>query len=174
MAKPEKIARVEEIRRMFLEHEVVFLTDYSGLTVEEINNLRFLLRDKGAEYRVLKNTLTLLAIAGTGYEDMSGLLAGPIAAAFVAGDPMTVAKELMSFARSRQKLEIKGGFMEGKVLQAADVRAIATLPSREVLLAKVGGALKAPIYGLHNVLSGPCHKLVYALQAVADSKSEAA
>ena len=133
MAKAEKMARVEEIRRMFLEHRVVFLTDFSGLTVEEINNLRFQLRDTGAEYRVLKNTLTLRAITGTDYEDMGELMTGPIAAAFVAGDPMTVAKELIAFARNNQKLEIKGGFMEGKVLKAADVRSIATLPSDEAL-----------------------------------------
>jgi large subunit ribosomal protein L10 len=174
MAKPEKTAKVEEIRRMFLEHQVIFLTDFSGLTVEEINNLRFLLRDMGAEYHVLKNTLTLLAIKDTEYEGMSRLMTGPVAAAFIAGDPMAVAKELIAFVRSKQKLEIKGGFMEGKVLEAVDVRSIATLPSREVLLAKVSGALKSPIYNLHSVLSGPCRKLVYALQAVADSKSEAA
>ncbi|MEW6553393.1 MAG: 50S ribosomal protein L10 [Actinomycetota bacterium] len=174
MARAEKIARVEEIRKMFLDHQVIFLTDFSGLNVEEINNLRFHLRDLGAEYRVLKNTLTLLAIRDTGYEGMSSLLVGPVAAAFCAGDPMVVAKELVAFLRNNQKLEIKGGFMEGKVLEAADVRSLALLPSREVLLAKVSGALKSPIYGLHNVLAGPCRKLVYALQAVADSKSEAA
>jgi len=174
MAKPEKVARVEEIKRIFLEHQVIFLTDFSGLTVEEINNLRFKLRDMGAEYRVLKNTLTLLAIAGTDYDSMGGLITGPVAAAFVSGDPMAVAKELIAFSRTSQKLDIKGGFMEGKVLGAADVRSIATLPSREVLLAKVGGSLKSPLYNLHNVLAGPCRKLVYALQAVADARSEAA
>ncbi len=174
MAKPEKTARVEEIRQMFLDHQVIFLTDFSGLNVEEINNLRFQLRDLGAEYRVLKNTLTMRAIKDTDCEDMGRLLVGPVAAAFCAGDPMAVAKELIAFVRSNQKLEIKGGFMEGKVLEAADVRSLALLPSREILLAKVSGALKSPIYNLHNVLSGPCRKLVYALQAVADSKSEAA
>ncbi len=174
MARADKIARVEEIRRMFQEHEVIFLTDFSGLNVEEINGLRFQLRDIGAEYRVLKNTLTLLAIKDTDREGMSEMMMGPVAAAFVSGDPMAVAKELTTFARTSQKLEIKGGYMEGKVLKAADIRSIATLPSREVLLARVSGALKSPIYNLHNVLAGPCRKLVYALQAVADAKSEAA
>jgi large subunit ribosomal protein L10 len=174
MAKPEKLAKVEEIKRMFLEHKVVFLTDFSGLTVEEINNLRYLLRDMGAEYRVLKNTLTLLAIKDTDYEGMSRLVTGPVAAAFVSGDPMAIAKELVTYIRSNQKLEIKGGFMEGRVLEVAEVRSLALLPSREVLLTKITGSLKSPVYKLHNVLSGPCRKLVYALQAVADSKSEAA
>lgn len=174
MAKPEKIAKVEEIKGRFLGHEVVLLTDFSGLTVEEINGLRFQLRDIGAEYRVLKNTLTLLAIKDTAYEEMGQFMQGPVAAAFVAGDPMAVAKELVNYSRANPDLVIKGGFMEGKILQAADIRNLATMPSREVLLAKVTGALKSPIYGLHNVLSGPCRKLVYALQAVSETKSEAA
>ena len=87
---------------------------------------------------------------------------------------MAVAKELVTFARSNDELKITGGFMEGKVMEAADVRSLATLPSREVLLAKLTGSLKSPIHNLHNVLSGPARKLVYALSAVADSKSEAA
>lgn len=159
---------------MFLEHQVIFLTDFSGLSVEEINNLRFRLRDMGAEYRVLKNTLTLRAIAGTDYDPMGRLMRGPVAAAFVSGDPMAVARELIAVARTSQKMDIKGGFMEGTVLEAAEVRSIATLPPREVLLAKVGGALRSPLYGLHGVLSGSCRKLVYALQAVAEARSEAA
>ncbi len=174
MARPEKTAKVEEIRQRFLGRKVIFLTDFSGLTVEEINSLRFLLRDMGAEYRVLKNTLTLLAIKDTDYEDISKFMVGPVAAAFTEGDPMAVAKELIAYARSNPKLEIKGGFMEGKILEAIDVRNLATLPSREVLLAKVTGAFKSPLYNLYNVLSGPCRTLVYTLQAVADSKSEAA
>jgi large subunit ribosomal protein L10 len=174
MAKPEKIAKVEEIKERFLGHKVILLTDFSGLAVDEINSLRFQLRDIGAEYRVLKNTLTLLAIKDTEYEDVGTFMEGPVAAAFVSGDPMVVAKELVNYARMNPKLGIKGGFMEGKILKAADVRNLATLPSRDVLLAKITGAFKSPIYGLHNVLSGPCRKLVYALQAVAESKSEAA
>jgi len=174
MAKPEKIAKVEEIKERFLGHEVILLTDFSGLKVDEINSLRFQLRDIGAEYRVLKNTLTLLAIKDTVYEEVGTFMEGPVAAAFVTGDPMAVAKELVGYARTNPNLVIKGGFMEGKVLKAADIRNLATLPSREVLLAKIAGALKSPVYGLHNVLSGPCRKLVYALQAVSETKSEAA
>jgi large subunit ribosomal protein L10 len=174
MARPEKTAKVEEIKQRFLDHKVIFLTDFSGLTVEEISSLRFLLRDMGAEYRVLKNTLTLLAIEDTEYEAMSRFMVGPVAAAFTAGDPMAVAKELIAYSRKNPNLGIKGGYMEGKALEAGDIRSLATLPPREVLLARVTGAFKSPIYNLHNVISGPCRKLVYALQAVAESKSEAA
>jgi large subunit ribosomal protein L10 len=165
---------VEELRQMFLGHSAVFFTDFSGLNVEEINQLRFSLRDQGAEYRVIKNTLTLLAIKDSDYEPVSKFMVGPVAAAFTEGDTMAIAKELVAFARNNDELKIKGGYMEGKVLEAADVRSLATLPSREVLLAKMTGSLKAPIYNLNNVLSGPVRKLVYALAAVADTKSEAA
>lgn len=174
MARPEKTAKVEEIKQRFLGHQVIFFTDFTGLTVEEINHLRFVLRDLGAEYHVLKNTLTLLAVKDTEYEQIGKFMVGPVAAAFTAGDPMEVAKELISFSRANKELKIKGGFMEGKVLEAVDVRSLATLPSREVLLARIAGGFKAPINGLYNVLSGPSRKLVYALQAVAAEKSEAA
>jgi large subunit ribosomal protein L10 len=174
MARLEKIAKVEEIRERFLGHQVIFLTDFTGLTVDQINGLRFNLREKGAEYRVLKNTLTLLAIKDTEYEPLGEYMIGPVAAAFTSGDPMVVAKELVTFSRENPNLKIKGGYMEGRVLDIASVRGIATLPSREILLARVLGSMKSPIYNLHNVLSGPYRKLVYVLQAVSDSKSEAA
>jgi large subunit ribosomal protein L10 len=174
MARPEKVAKVEEIKERFLGHQVIFLTDFTGMTVDEINGLRFSLREKGAEYRVLKNTLTLLAIKDTEYEPLGEYILGPVAAAFTSGDPMTVAKELVATARVNQNLKIKGGYMEGRLLDAAAIRGIATLPPREILLARVVGSMKSPLYSLHSVLSGPYRKLVYALQAVADSKSEAA
>ncbi len=174
MARPEKEAKVEAIRERFLAHEVVFLADFTGLTAQDINELRFKLRDMGAELRVLKNTLTLLAIKDTEYEPMGELLVGPVAAAFVAGDPMAVAKEMVAFSRANPGFALKGGFMEGKLLRGPDMRSIATLPPREVLLAKVAGSFKAPLYNLCGVLSGPYRKLVYALRAVADARSEAA
>ncbi len=174
MARPDKVAKVEAIRERFLSHEVVFLADFTGLTAQEINELRFKLRDMGTELRVLKNTLTLLAIRDTEYEAMGELLAGPVAAAFVAGDPMAVAKELVAYSRANPRFVLKGGFMEGRALGDAEVRSLATLPSREVLLARVAGSFKAPLYGLCGVLSGPYRKLVYALRAVAEARSEAA
>ncbi len=174
MAKQEKVAKVEEIRRRFLDNRFVFLTDFTGLTVDEISRLRHGLRAKGADYRVLKNTLTLLAIRGTDFEPLERLIVGPLGAAFGADDPVTVARELAAFARENPNLKIKGGFLEGKVLEAEEARSVATLPPREVLLARITGSLQSPLYGLHGVLSGPCRKLAYALRAVADAKSQAA
>jgi len=174
MPRPEKVAKVEEIKERFLDHQVIFLTDFTGMSVEEISALRQSLREKGAEYRVLKNTLTKLAVKDTDYEALGELLVGPVAAAFVSGDPMVVAKELVNYSREHPNFKVKGGYMEGKVFDASAVRSIATLPSRELLLARLVGSLKSPMSRLHGVLSGPYRRLVYALQAVADSKSEAA
>lgn len=174
MPKQEKIDRMEEIRKRFLENQFVILTDFSGLNVEEISRLRHGLRARGADYRVLKNTLALLAIRGTDFEPLQKLIVGPVGAAFGTNDPISVAKELVAFARENPNLKIKGGFLEGKVLEAEEARAIATLPPREALLARITGSFKSPLYNLHGVLSGPYRKLVYALQAVTDVKSRAA
>jgi large subunit ribosomal protein L10 len=174
MARPEKVARVESIKQSFLANDIVFLTDFSGLSVEDISDLRSSLREKGAEYKVLKNTLTLLAIKDTDYEGLAPFIVGPVAAAFTSGDAMTVAKELVGFARQNPNLKLKAGYMEGRVLDANSVRGIATLPPREILLARVVGSISSPIYSLHSVLSGPYRKLAYVLRSIADSKSEAA
>jgi large subunit ribosomal protein L10 len=174
MPRPEKVAKVERIREDFLGHPSVFLTDFSGLTVEEISDLRSSLRESGADYKVLKNTLTLLAIKGTEYEGLAAFMVGPVAAAFASGDAMSVAKELVAYARQNQKLKLKAGYVEGRVLDANGVRSVATLPPREVLLARVVGSMQSPIYSLHSVLSGPYRKLTYALKAIADQRSQAA
>jgi large subunit ribosomal protein L10 len=174
MARAEKIARMESIRENFLNNPVVFLTDFTGLTVEEISDLRASLREKGAEYRVLKNTLTLLAIKDTDYEGLAPFITGPVAAAFTAEDAMAIARELVTYSRQNPKLKLKAGYMEGRILDANAVRGVATLPAREVLLARVVGSLQSPIYSLHSVLSGPYRKLTYALKSIADAKTEAA
>lgn len=174
MAKPEKVAKMEGIRENFLSNPVVFLTDFAGLSVEEISDLRSSLREKGAEYRVLKNTLTLLAIKDTNYEGLAQFIVGPIAAAFTSGDAMAIAKELVAYSRRNPKLKLKAGYMEGRVLDVNAVRGVATLPPREVLLARVVGSMRSPIYSLHGVLSGPGRRLAYVLRSIADAKSEAA
>ncbi len=174
MARPEKVARMQSIRQSFLDNPVVFLTDFAGLSVEEISDLRSSLREKGADYKVLKNTLTLLAIKDTDYEGLSQFIVGPVAAAFTSGDAMAIAKELVTYSRHNPKLKLKAGYMEGRVLDANAVRGVATLPSREVLLSRVVGSMQSPIYSLHSVLSGPYRKLTYALKSIADSKSQAA
>lgn len=174
MPREDKIARVEEMRNRFLSSRFIFLTDFTGLKAQEINELRFKLREKGGEYRVLKNTLALLAIRDTEYQPLEELLVGPVGAVFGSEDPVAVAKELAAYARENPNLKMKGGYLEGKVLDANEVRSIALLPPREVLLGRLVGSLKGSLYGLHSVLSGPYRKLVYALQAVAEERSKAA
>ncbi|MDI6875098.1 50S ribosomal protein L10 [Candidatus Solincola sp.] len=174
MPREEKIARVEEMRNRFLSSRFIFLTDFTGLKAEEMNALRFKLREKGGEYRVLKNTLALLAIRDTEYQSLGELLVGPVGAVFGSEDPVAVAKELAAYARENPNLKVKGGFLEGRLLDAAEVRSLALLPPREVLLGRLVGSLKGSLYGLHGVLSGPYRKLVYALRAVAEEKSKAA
>lgn len=174
MPREDKIARVEEMRGRFLSSRFIFLTDFTGLKAEEINALRFRLREKGGEYRVLKNTMARLAIQDTEYQNLGAMLVGPVGAVFGSEGVVEVAKELAAYARENPNLVLKGGWLEGKLLDASEVRSIALLPTREVLLGKLVGSLKGPLYGLHSVLSGPYRKLVYALRAVADERSRAA
>lgn len=174
MPRADKVAKVNWIREKFAAHPVVFLTDFKGLTVDEINGLRFSLRDKGADYRVLKNTLALLAIKDTDYQSLERFFEGPVAAAFTSGDPIQVARGLVNYSRKNPNLKIKGGYMEGRVLEPQQIKDIAVLASREALIAKLVGTLGSPISGLHGALSGITRKLVYTLSAVAGSKSEAA
>jgi large subunit ribosomal protein L10 len=174
MPRPDKEAKVQMLREKFTGHTVIYFTDFTGLKVDEINSLRKRLGEAGAEYRVLKNTLARLALSGTDREEMAELLVGPVAAAFVSGDPVGVAKVLVDFSKEYPDLKLKGGYLEGRMISAADLRSVASLPPREVLLAKFMGALRSPLFGLHQVLSGPCRKLVFALQAVGEKKAQAA
>jgi large subunit ribosomal protein L10 len=173
MPRPEKVELVEELREKFSSYQAIFLTDFTGLKVEEMNRLRSRIKQLGGEYRVLKNTLARRALEGTPCQEMERFFVGPVAAAFAGEDPVAVAKELLAFSREYPNLRFKGGFLQGKVLEPAQVREVANLPSREVLLARLVGSLKSPIYQLVGVLSGPYRKLVYALSAVAEKREAA-
>src|SRR3954454_21838488 len=142
MPNTEKVGAVAEITEHFSSSSAAVITEYRGLTVKQITDLR---RALGGEttYAVVKNTLTKRAAADAGVDIDDTLLQGPTAIAFVKGDPVTAAKGLRDFARTHPLLVIKGGVMEGKTLSADEVKKIADLESREVLLAKLAGALKA-------------------------------
>jgi Ribosomal protein L10 len=142
MAKPEKVAAVAEISDQFRESSAAMLTEYRGLTMAQLTELR---RSLGSEttYAVVKNTLTRRAAAQAGFAELEQLLNGPTAIAFVRGDPVQAAKGLRDFARTNPLLVIKGAVMEGRTLTADEVRQIADLEPREVLLAKLAGAMKA-------------------------------
>ncbi|MDI3533710.1 MAG: large subunit ribosomal protein [Thermosediminibacterales bacterium] len=162
---------VEEIRDKFERANSALLTDYRGLNVAEVTELRKQLREAGIEYKVVKNTLTRLAIKDFDYSDeLKEFLQGPTAIAFSYEDPVAAAKILSKFAKDHKNLEIKVGLVEGKVVDINGIKNLADLPSREVLIAKVLAGMQAPISGLVNVLNGPMRGLVYALQAIKDKK----
>ncbi|PQZ96117.1 50S ribosomal protein L10 [Arthrobacter sp. MYb227] len=143
MATPTKISAVEEITADFKESTAAVLTEYRGLTVAQLKQLR---RSLGQEtkYAVVKNTLTGIAAKEAGIEAFEGQLAGPTAIAFIKGDAVAAAKSLTDFAKDNKQLIIKTGVFEGKALDAAGVAALAALESREFQLARVAGVLQAP------------------------------
>lgn len=171
--RPEKEAIVAEIKEKLAGAKSAVVADYRGLTVAEVTELRKKLREAGVEYKVYKNTLVRLAAKETGLEGIIEYLTGPNAIAFGMQDPVTPAKILSQFAKDHKNLEIKAGILEGKILDFDGIKALAELPSKEVLVAKLLGTLQAPIVGLLNVLNGPSRKLVYALEAIRKQKEGA-
>lgn len=174
MARPKKEAAVADIKERLERSKAIVLTDYRGLNVHDIMELRRRLKEAGVDYKVVKNTLAQLAAEKAAISDVNVYLSGPTAMAFGFGDPVAPAKIISEFAREHKELEIKGGILEGRVIGADDVKALALLPSREVMLARVASAMQAPIAGVVGALSGCMRKLVYALDAVRKQKEGAA
>jgi large subunit ribosomal protein L10 len=143
MPKTEKVQKVTELTERIRGSEALFIADYRGLTVADVTELRRSLRDSGTRLTVAKNTLLKRAAGEAGIEGLDDLLQGPTAVAFVDGDPITAAKGLADAIRRFRTLEIRGGYMEGKVMSSAEAQALATIEPREVLLAKLAGAMKA-------------------------------
>jgi large subunit ribosomal protein L10 len=166
------IAEVEAIKGRLEGSVAALLTEYRGLKVAELGELRASLRGSSTEYRVLKNTLTSIAVREAGYEDLVGLLQGPTAVAFVHGDPVQAAKDLAEFARTHPALIVKGGVMDGKVLAADEVRRLATLESREVLLARLAGLLQASAQQTVSLLAAPLRQVATMTAALRDQRAE--
>ena len=162
---------VAELAGKLASAKSAFLADYRGLNVEQVTKLRTELRNAGAEYRVAKNTLLRLAAKGTGVECLSDYLEGPTAITIATADPVAPAKVLAEFAKTNTKFELKGGALDGKVLSVEDIKALAELPSREVLLAKMLGSLNAPVSNFVGVLAAIPRSLVQVLAAIQDSKA---
>jgi large subunit ribosomal protein L10 len=173
MARPEKATEVERLEAKLREAGGVILTDFRGLTVGEISALRARLREAGAEYRVVKNTLFALAARSVGVAGLEPFLAGPTAAAFVRLDPVAAAKVIQEFIRQTRKLAIKGSVISGQAYDGARTRALADLPTRQELAARVVGGIAAPLSGLAGALSALPRKLVYALDQVRQQRSAA-
>lgn len=166
MAKPEKVSAVAEITEQFKESSAAVITEYRGLSVTSLTQLRRALGE-GATYSVAKNTLVKRAAAEAGVEGLDDLFVGPTAIAFIKGEPVDAAKALKAFAKDNKALVIKGGYMDGAALSVDQVNRIADLESREILLAKLAGAMKgnlAKAAGLFNAPASQVARLAAALQ----------
>ncbi len=173
MARPEKVSEVAQLEARLKKANAVILTDFRGLTVGEISALRGKLREAGVEYRVVKNRLLGIAGKAAGIEGLAPFLEGPTAAAFTANDPVNAAKIIQDFIRQTRKLAVKGSIVAGHVYDEAHTKALADLPSRQVLLARVVGSIAAPLAGLSSVLIGVPRALVYALEQMRQQRDAA-
>ncbi len=172
--RPEKVAEVQDLEQRLRTSPVVILTDYRGLSVSEIGALRSRLREASLEYRVAKNTLLTRAAEQAGLTGLASYLVGPTAVVFGRDDPGAPARILQEFIRQYRKLEIKGGMVEGQALGPEGVQALATLPSKRELIAKLLGTMQGPLRSLVTVLTGPARGLVTALDAVRKQREAAA
>ncbi len=166
--RPEKVAVVEEVRGRLDAVEAAVLTEYRGLTVAQMAELRRALAAAGGDYKVYKNTLVKLAVDGGRHQPLQDLLQGPTAIAFVTGEITAVAKALRDYARTNPALVVKGGMLGDGLLSAADVTALADLPSREVVLARLAGAIAAPLRQLAGLMQALPQNLAYGLKALID------
>jgi large subunit ribosomal protein L10 len=166
----QKKAVVDGISEKMKAAKAMVFADHRGLTVEQDTELRSALRKAGVEYKVVKNTLTKFAAKQNGLDELDSYLSGPTAMASSNSDPVAPAKILSEFSKIFDKLDLKVGVVEGKVIDLNGIKSLAELPPREVLIAKVLGGLNAPISGLVNVLNGNIRGLVVALNAIAEQK----
>ncbi|WP_349827320.1 50S ribosomal protein L10 [Brevibacterium litoralis] len=172
MATPEKAAAIAEIKELLESSDAAVLTDYRGLTVAQLKDLRRSLGEH-ATYAVVKNTLTNLAAKELGIDAFDGHLNGPTAVAFVKGEPSEAAKALRDFAKANDKLVIKAGLLEGKALSAEDIKKLADLESREVLLAKAAGAMKGGMAKAAATFQAPLVKFVRTAEALREKTAGA-
>jgi large subunit ribosomal protein L10 len=173
MPTSQKEDLVGQIKDRLNEAGALLLVDYRGLSVKEMQELRNNLRAAGSELKVYKNSLTEIAIRELALPSLDEYLAGPTAIVFTGEDPVAPAKALTTFARLHKMLEVKGGLVENVVVDADGVKAIATLPSREELIAKLLGTMLNPLTGFARVLNGPVEAFARTVQAVADQKAAA-
>jgi len=167
-----KEASVAELTDLFRDSTAVLLTEYRGLTVAQLKTLRKSIAEH-ASYAVVKNTLTKIAANAAGISSLDEQLVGPSAVAFVHGDPVAVAKALRDFAKANPLLIVKGGYFDGNPLTEDDVKKLADLESREVLLAKFAGAAKASLFGAAYLFNAPLAQVARAADALAQKQGAA-
>ncbi len=168
--RAEKVAVVDEVRERLSGADASVVTEYRGLSVAELAELRRSLAAAGGDYKIFKNTLVRLAVAGSPHEPLGDLLTGPTAIAFVHGDVSAVAKALRDFGRGNPHLVVKGGILDGGVLSPAQLGALAELPSRHVLLGQIAGTVAAPLTQLAGLLKALPQNLAFGISAVLDQR----
>ena len=169
--RPDKVAVVEEITAKLNDAQAVFVSEYRGLTVPQLAGVRNALRPSDAEHVIYKNTLTRLAVREAGIEGLDEHLVGPTALTFVTGDVAGAAKALRDSAKTLPDLVVKGGVLGDVALSAADVKALADLPSREELLARFAGALQAPLVKTAGLLQALPRNFAYGLSALMEKQA---
>jgi len=170
MARPEKVAAVAEIRERLTESDAAVLTEYRGLKVSELADLRGALRPAGTEFKIYKNTLARRAAEEAGLTELVPLLEGPTAIAFVKGDAVLAAKALRDFGRGNQALVVKGGLLGDRILAPAEFTELADVPPRDVLLARLAGGFQAPLAKAASLFGALQRKTAYAFQALIDQR----
>ncbi|MEN3316310.1 MAG: large subunit ribosomal protein, partial [Acidimicrobiaceae bacterium] len=168
--RPEKVAVVDEVRERLSSANATLLTEYRGLKVDELAELRVSVRAAGGDFKIYKNTLVRLAVADLGLEGLDELLVGPTGVAFVDGDAVMVAKALKDFAKTAPNLIVKGGVLGRTALSAADAGSLADVAPREVVLAQIAGAFAAPLRQFAGLLAALPRNLAYGLAALIDQR----
>ena len=168
--RPDKVAIVKEITAKLEGSRAVFVTEYRGMSVGQMADLRAPLRESGAEHKVYKNTLARLAATAAGLDGLIEHLNGPTALTFVAEDSVGAAKALVDAAKTNPLLVVKGGMLGDSPMTADDVKALASLPSREELLARLAGALQAPMTKTARLLNALPQKFAYGLTALIEKQ----
>lgn len=173
MNKQEKTAKVEQLTVNVKESSAMLLADFRGITVAQARELRTTMSEAGGKYEVVKNTLMIRAAEAAGADELKGLLEGPTAITFCGEDAVGPAKILVKYAKEFKPLEIKGGILDGRVIDADKIKFLASLPSKEVIMAQMLGIFQSPARGLVTVLAGNMQGLVNVLNKVKEQKEAA-
>jgi len=171
ITKKKKSQQLAELNEKLSRSKAVVFTEYKGLTVAQIAELRKSLKETGAEYKVFKNTIVTIAAKGTAYESAKELFIGPTGLAFGYDDPVAAAKKVLEFAGKNDKFKVKSGVIDGKLYSTEEIKAVSKLPSRPVLLSMLAGVFQAPAAKLAGALNATVAQLAYALEAAKNKKT---
>ena len=172
ITKEKKSKQLADLTEKLSKSKAVVFTEYKGLTVAQIAHLRKNLKEAGAEYKVFKNTLVLMAAKGTAYEAAKDVLTGPTGLAFGYDDPVAAAKKVLEFAGKNDKFKVKSGVIDGKFYSTDEIKEISKLPSKTVLLSILAGAFQAPTAKLARAFNATVAQFAYALEAVKNQKNQ--